>query len=240
MSLSFLVLVLLRVRLLIPLFLGVLFLVPNVAPFFIFLLPNAIFISIYRCLVAIRPPPLLSLSGPSNHFVGRFSGRQPFRRSASLFRNFGYSKRLSHVDIWPPGLFCHSSHSGATILGRRNFGRNLAHLAVVRPLLFLATSAIDFDHRLAATMIDVALRPLASVHSDCLRSFWPLSSHCGHSSTTPVTRSIVDDIRLFSSPSSPALFPYSITAFVCFHFRHHSFSYICIAASHSSTLSSIL
>ena len=96
--LSFLVVVLLLLRLLIPLFLGVLFLVPNVAPFFIFLLPNAIFISIYRCLVAIRPPPLLSLSDPSDRFFGRLYGRRPFRRSASLFGHFGYSGRLSHVD----------------------------------------------------------------------------------------------------------------------------------------------
>ena len=98
--LSFLVLVLPRRHLLIPLFLVVHFIVLNVAPsFFIFLLPNAIFISIYRCLVAIRPPPLISLPGPSNHFFGRLSGRRPFRRSASLFANFGYFGHLSHVDI---------------------------------------------------------------------------------------------------------------------------------------------
>ena len=111
----------------------------------------------------------------------------------------------------PSGLFCGSGHSGTVILGRHNFGRYSAH----RPLLFLAASATNFDHRLAATTIYFALCPLGSTHLDCLHLFWPLPGHCGHSSATLVARSIVDAIRLFSSPSSPALFPYSITVFVC-------------------------
>ena len=207
--LNFLVLVLLRRRLLISLFLVVHFLVPNVTPFFIFLLPNAIFISIYRCLVAIRPPPLLSLSDPSDRFFGRLYGRRPFRRSASLFGHFGYSGRLSHVDrrdCFAALAIPAPSFLAATIL---------AAIRPIRPLLFLAASATNFDHRLAATTIYFALCPLGSTHLDCLHLFWPLPGHCGHSSATLVARSIVDAIRLFSSPSSPALFPYSITVFVC-------------------------
>ena len=55
-----------------------------------------------------------------------------------------------------------------------------------------AVAFVGFDHRLAATTIDIALRPLPSVHSNCrhsfrlppfippsLRSLWPLLGHSG-------------------------------------------------------------
>ena len=77
----------------------------------------------------------------------------------------------------------------------------LAAIRPIRPLLFLAASATNFDHRLAATTIYVALRPLASAYFDCLRSFRPLlghADHCGHSSATPIARcSVIAAIRFF-------------------------------------------
>ena len=98
----------------------------------------------------------------------------------------------------------------------------MAHPAVVRPLHLLVSISIGChhdQHRSSSTSLRSFRLPLfipiADIHSDCRRSFRPLSGHYGHSSATPVARSIVDAIRLFSSPSSPALFPYSITVFVC-------------------------
>ena len=109
-----------------------------------------------------------------------------------------------------------------SIFGRRGCFATLAILAPQFWPLFgpsgrrSAVAFVGFDHRLAATTIDIALRPLpsvhsdcrrsfrlppfipiAAIHSDCRRSFRPLSGHCGHSSATPVARSIVDAIRLF-------------------------------------------
>ena len=53
-------------------FLCLLILLHNAAPFFIFLLPKAIFIFVCRCSAVVQPPPLLSLSGLFDYPAANF------------------------------------------------------------------------------------------------------------------------------------------------------------------------